>query len=355
MLVKTIVRSFLLLLARAGGSELVRQLDYLKVENEISRSKLPRRLTLTRAERRRLIKFGRPLGKALHSLISIVSPRTFARWLKAAPTGPDRARRGRPPVPANIRKLVLRLAEENAWGYTRILGELKKLGVRGISRSTVVNILRREGLDPGPKRGRGSWYDFLHRHADTLWACDFFSKRIWTLTGFVDCAVLFFIHLGTRRVHVAGLTTHPDRAWMTERAQEVRRFLADQPHPARYLIRDCDSKFSDTFDEILKTTGLKVVKVGPAAPNLNAHAERFVLSVRKECLDHFVVFGEKHLRYLLTQFLEHYHRERPHQGRENCVLTGAVADSQVEPPKAREVACRKRLGGLLKHYYRRAG
>jgi putative transposase len=350
---KTLVQSFFLLLGRAGAAELIRQLDYLKVENQILRSKLPRRITVTPAERRRLVKFGRPLGRALHDLIAIVSPRTFARWLKPAAAAVVR-RPGRPAVNQDIRKLVIRLADENAWGYTRILGELRKLGVKRIARSTVVNILRREGFDPGPKRGRGTWHDFIRRHTDTLWACDFFSKRIWTMAGFVDCMVLFFIHLGSRRVHLAGITTHPDHAWMAERARDVRRFFATQPHRPRYLIRDHDSKFSAEFDQILETDDLKVVRVGPGAPNLNAHAERFVLTVKQECLDHFVIFGESHFHYILTEFLEHYHAERPHQGRDNAPLTGTLPSADLGPPGRKDVVCRERLGGLLKHYERRA-
>jgi len=214
---KAILQPFLLLLAKTTDHELARQLQFLRVENEMLRRRLPRRISVTAGERRLLIKFGKPLGKALQELLSIVSPRTFARWL-ARPTKntrPSRSRpRGRPRTEKGLRALVIRLAEENAWGYTRIFGELRKLRVKGISRSTVANILRQEGFDPGPKRGRGTWHDFLRRHKDTLWACDFFAKNICTLSGLVPCFVLFFIHRGSRRVHVAGLTTNPDAAWM---------------------------------------------------------------------------------------------------------------------------------------------
>jgi putative transposase len=354
----SILQSLFLLLAKAADRELARQLQFVRLENQLLRKRLPRRLGVTASERRLLIKVGKPLGRVLNDLLSIVSPRTFARWLARRQTSrrqtPRRAVcRGRPPTTKDGRALVIRLADENAWGYTRIFGELKKLGVTGISRSTVANILRQEGFDPGPRRGAGSWHDFIRRHTQTLWACDFFSKKICTLSGLLPCFVLFFIHLGTRRVHVAGVTTNPDAAWMAERAGEVRRFFAAQPHPARYLIRDLDSKFTREFDAILSAAQTKVIKVGPLAPNLNAHAERFVLTVQSECLDHFVVFGEAHLRYLLSEFLEHYHEERPHQGRGNQPLTGVAAPTDCRPPSRPEVGCRKRLGGLLRHYSRR--
>jgi hypothetical protein len=180
--VKLLYQSFLRLLATATDKALARYLQFLKSENEILRSKLPKRITVSAEERRRLLKFGKPLGAAIKDLITIVSPRTFARWA----SGEKRQRKkfdpsatlGRPRTDNAIRDLILKLARETGWGYTRILGELKKLGVRSIARSTVVNILRENGLDPGPKRGEGTWDEFVSQHAQTLWACDFFSKNI---------------------------------------------------------------------------------------------------------------------------------------------------------------------------------
>src|SRR5262249_31362833 len=167
-----------------------------------------RQVRVTEGERRRLVSLGKKLGTAIKELISIVTPRTFARWLKAdkQPAATRPARPGRPRTPEAVRDLVLKLAWETGWGYTRILGELKKLGVRKICRSTVINILRAAGLDPGPKRGEDSWGAFIKRHAATMWACDFFTRPVWTLRGVVDVFVLFFIHVGTRRVYVSGMT-----------------------------------------------------------------------------------------------------------------------------------------------------
>jgi len=186
----------LLILARATHAELARMIDYLKTENRILRSKLPKRVSLTPAERERLVRRGKPLGSKIKELITIVTPRTFARWVKGE-TNPVGRRKppskgGRTRKPEEVRQLVVQMARENAWGLGRIMGELKKLGL-SISKGTVRNILKENGFDPGPRRGEGSWDEFLRMHAKTLWACDFFSKRVWTLGGLVEYFVLFFI------------------------------------------------------------------------------------------------------------------------------------------------------------------
>ena len=169
-----------------------------------------------------------------------------------------------------------------------------------------------------------SWDAFIKQHAATLWACDFFSKKVWTMSGLVDYFVLFFIHVGSRRVHVAGMSAHPDAKWMAQQARNVAMHFAELPEKPTILIRDLDGKFTKEFDTILAADGLKVHKVGPLAPNLNAFAERWVLSIKSECLDHFIVFGEDHLRYLVHEYLSHYLHERPHQAKDNGLLTGAA-------------------------------
>jgi len=293
------------------------------------------------------------LTNAIKHLIGIDSPRTFQRWLGAEqPSAPKPGKPRRPRTEAEIRDLVLRLARETCWGYTRILGELKKLGVRAICRSTVINILKEHGLDPGPQRGLGTWDEFLKRHAATLWATDFFSKQVWTKAGLVDCFVLCFIHLGSRRVYVSGLTAQPDRAWMIQQARNLAMNFAEQPVKPTMLLRDYDGKFAPEFDAILEAEGVTVKKVGPHAPNLNACAERWVQSCRREMLDHFVVFGEDHLRHLVAEYVAYYNEERAHQAKDSLLLTG-LPPPPVSPLVVEEVGCRERLGGLLKHFYRR--
>jgi putative transposase len=249
---------------------------------------------------------------------------------------------------------VLRLARENAWGYTGILGELKKLGIYKISRSTVIKILKENGLEPGPRRGEGTWDEFLKRHATTLWACDFFSKKVWTTKGLVEVLVLFFIQVGSRRVHMAGMTANPDRAWMVQQARNRAMIFDQEPVKPKYLLRDRDSKFVQEFDAILASEGIEVKPIAVRAPNQNAVAERFVQSAKSECLDHFIVFGEAHLRHLLSEYLIYYHHFRPHQGLGNRPLGCTDSALVVADRHLGEVACEERLGGLLRHYQRRA-
>lgn len=266
---KALFHRFLLLLAQATDKELARMLQFLKVENEILRSKLPKRVPLEDKDKRRLLKFGKPLGKAIKDLITIVSPKTFLRWVnKEKPKANKVATRkpGRPKTNVNLRELILCIALETGFGFTRILGELNKLGLGKVCRTTVFNILHENGFETGPDRSERSWDDFIKRHATTLWACDFFSKKVWTMKGRIDLFVFFFIHIESRRVLVAGITAHPDRTWMVQQARNLTMFFADQRVKPGFLIRDYDSKFVPEFDEILEAEGIEVIKVGPKAP-----------------------------------------------------------------------------------------
>ncbi len=345
-----------LVLATLSDKNLGQTIEFLREENRILRGKLPERIMLTPRERSRLLRYGRRLGSAIASVITIVSPRTFARWKATEGTRPKRGTRkpGRPRTEESIRDLVLRLARETGWGYSRILGELKKLGIGTVSRSTVINILREAGLDPGPKRGIGSWSEFLERHAATLWASDFLTVKTWTTRGIVDLSVLFFIHPGTRKVFIGGVSANPDAAWMKQQARNATMRMEEMGHPVTHLIIDHDGKYAKEFDAIFEAEGAELKRVGPRAPNLNATAERFAFTLRHELLDHFCILGEKHLRHLLNEFVRrYYHFERPHQGIDNVP---PMADEEPSTVKftAGRVRCRKRLGGLLKSYYRSA-
>lgn len=189
------------------------------------------------------------LGSKIKEVVTFVHPRTFARWLTESRSGIKRRARGRPRKPEQIRQLIIDIAKATGWGYCRILGELKKLRIYSISRATVSRVLRENGFDPGPKRGRGTWHDFIERHFKTLWATDFFTKTVWTMRGPVTYYVLFFIHLHTRRVHIAGMTPNPKGAWMTQIARNTSMFFGEQPAEFRptHIIRDRDSKFTKQF------------------------------------------------------------------------------------------------------------
>ena len=353
---RKVLRSFLLFLSAATDKELARMVEFLKEENRILRSRLPKAVAVTPQERNRLVRFVKQLGAKVRTLISVVSYRTFCRWLQRErqPAAPP-ANRGRRPTPEDVRALILKMAAENpTWGYGRILGELKKLGIRKVCKSTVKKLLQDNGYDPGPRRGPGSWADFIRRHAATLWACDFFSARTWTTRGVVEIYVFFFLHVGSRRVHLAGMTANPDGDWMKQQARNVAMHFAEQPIKPRMLIRDHDGKFTKEFDAILQSEGVEIKKVGPRAPNLSAHAERWVQSVRVECLDHFVVLGEAHLRHILTSYVTWYNTCRPHQSVNNEPLGERPQVDEPAVLSLADVHCEEKLGGLLKHYWRRA-
>lgn len=348
------------LLASATRQELARQVAYLKEENRVLRERLPKRLVATDKEKRRLIRVGRKLGVQLKELTSFVSYQTFARWLREAETGgrkkraAPRRKPGRPKTDTEIRDLVIRLGKENSWGYTRILGELRKLGITRISRQTVKNILKEHDLDPGPNRGTGSWEEFLKIHADTLWQCDFVTKRMWTLRGFVDLYFLVFLHLGTRRCWISPCTVSPDSVWVSQQAKNFLMDADDMELAPKFVMRDNDAKFIAQFDEVLKTSGAEVRRNTPRSPNLRAHVERFIQSLKVECLDRFVIVAERHLNYINREWRLHYNRERPHEGRGHLPPDCEKPPAPTASLRTRDVVCTTRLGGLLKSYSRRA-
>ena len=255
---------------------------------------------------------------------------------------------GRPATAAEVEALVVRFARENpAWGYRRIQGELAKLGHR-LGHTTVRAILRRHGLSPAPERRRrgSTWRSFLSRHRDQILACDFFTVETLFLK---TVYVLFFVELGTRHVRLAGCTTHPTAEWVTQQARHLSWQLQDGAVTARYLIHDRDSKFTPGFDAVLQSEGVEVVKTPYRAPTANAIAERWVGSVRRECLDHLLIVNEAHLHHVLTAYIAFYHEARPHQGLDQRTPV-PPADSSGQGPIRR----RDRLGGLLRDYYREA-
>ena len=317
---KRFMHPLLLLLARATEKELVQTVEYLKTENRILRQKLPRRIDVTPAERAKLIKLGVRLGSAIKDVITIVHPRTFARWLSEAKSGVKPRKRGRPRKPEEIRQLIVEMAKSTGWGYRRILGELRKLRIHSVSRATIARILQEHGFDPGPKRGRGTWHEFVQRHIKTLWATDFFTKTVWTLRGPVTYYVLFFIHLHTRRVHIAGMTPNPDGAWMAQMARNMSMMFAEEPAEFRptHIIRDRDTKFTAQFCSILETDGIEFRPIPPRSPNLNPYCESWVGRTRAEVLNHFIVFGENHLRHILACWLTYYHRFARTRGSAMC-------------------------------------
>ncbi len=281
----------------------------------------------------------------------LITPQTLLRWhrelvrRKWALYASRRRRLGRPRLAPEVRELVLRLARENPrWGYRRLQGELIKLGYR-CSHLAVRDILRRHGIGPAPQRARVRWRDFIRQHAEQILAVDFFTvETVWLQQLYV----LFFFEIGSRRVHLGGCTAHPSAAWVAQQARNLAWKL--QGGELRFLLRDRDSKLPATFDQVFASEGVQVVRIPYRAPRANAFAERWVGTVRRELLDHLLVFGRLHLEYVLREFITHYHEERPHQG------LGQRVPRQPRLPSTSEtgpVIRRDRLGGLL-HEYRRA-
>jgi transposase InsO family protein len=307
-----------------------------------------RRPSLRPADRAFLAALTRVLPQARRRGL-IVTPQTLLRWhrelVRRKWTQPRRSR-GRPAIDDRIRQLVQRFARENpGWGYPRIAGELLKLGLR-VSPSTVRRILLANGLGPAPRRSGPSWRQFLRQQAATMLACDFFTVETLSLRRFY---VLFFIELESRRVHLAGCTTNPTGAWVAQQARNLS--FTGLFERVRFLIHDRDSKFTAAFDEVFRSEGIKVIRTPIRAPQANACAERFVRTVRTECLDWLLIIGRRHLETVLRTYTTHYNRERPHRGLALLTPDSTNADP---PPSHGEIKRRDRLGGLIHEYHRAA-
>jgi transposase InsO family protein len=242
----------------------------------------------------------------------------------------------------------VQIATDNGWGHRRIHGELLKLGIRSISPSTVGRILRQHGFEPGPKRGYGTWHDFVQRHLKTLWACDFFTTTVWNWRGPITYYVLFFIHLESRRIEVAGMTPHPNERWMNQIARNVTMDGWGFLEGCHYVIHDRDSKYCQSFRDIIESADVKTLPLPARSPNLNAFSERWVKSVKDDCLSKLILFGETSLRRALHDYQIHYHAERKHQGKGNVLL---FPTTQAKNRVGGSVRCKERLGGLLKYYH----
>jgi putative transposase len=252
-------------------------------------------------------------GRQLRQLRLIVSPRTMLRWhaslVRRKWTYPRRAP-GRPRTASAIRELVLGMARDNpGWGYRRIHGELAGLGHK-VAPSTVWQILKNAGFDPAPRRSGQSWRAFLEAQAKTILAVDFFHVDTVLLRRLY---VLFFTEHGTRRVYLAGITAHPTGEWVTQQARNLLMNLGDHADGLKFLIRDRDAKFSAAFDAVLTAAGVRIIKTPVRARRANAIAERWISSARRECLDRVLVTAERHLRLVVSEYVEHYNVHRPHR------------------------------------------
>jgi len=328
-------------------------IEYLKEENKILREKLgKKRIILNDDQRRRLTIKGKKLGrKFLRDICCIFSPDTILRWhqkLVALKYDGSKHRRkpGRPPISRTIEDMIVRIASENpSWGYFRIEGQMKHLGYN-VSRTTIGRVLARRGFDPDPAiRKRMTWKAFIRSHWETLAAIDFFTIEIHTWRGLMRCMVLFAVELRSRKVEIAGIIPQANGQWMKQMGRNLSDPMSGFLRGKRYVIHDRDPLFTQEFAQILKAAGVQVVKTPKRSPNLNAYAERFVWSIKYECLNKMIIFGERHLRYVIEEYMCHYHHERPHQGLGNRMIDPFAQGEG-------EIVVHERLGGLLKSYRR---
>ena len=351
--------SNLLLIAIAGwmNREQAAVVEYLKEENRVLRELLgKKRLRLNDDQRRRLAVLGKALGrKLLSTCCNIVTPDTVLRWhrklIAMKYDGSAQRKLGRPRISVRIRRLAIRMAEENrTWGYGRIQGALANLSYT-ICKTTIKRILKDKGIEPAPERSKKStWHEFLRNHWDSLAACDFFTVEVWTPFGLVRYAVFFVMELSTRRVEIAGVAPDPYGSWMVQIARNLTDCFAGFLNGKRYLIHDRDPLYTAQFTKTLAAADVRCVKLPPKSPNLSPHAERFVRSIKSECLNRMIFFGGRHLRCVIDEYVQHYHTERNHQGIGNRLIEGR--DEGVE--NTGPVVARTRVGGMLKYYHRAA-
>ncbi len=335
-----------LLLVLAGWVNRQQQdvIDYQQEENRVLRAGLRgKRLSLSDDDRRRLAVKAQALGReALAQIASVATPATLLRWYRhliaAKYDGSKNRSPGRPPTAKDIRELIVRVARENpTWGYTRLRGALKNLG-HELGRNTIKRILAEHGIAPAPERGRSmSWSTFIKAHWGAIAATDLFTVEVVNPFGLVRYHVLFVIDIATRCVCIGGITSDPTCGMVSSLASDTSSTTGTRysPRRVRGLLRD---------------SGVKPLRLPANSPNLNAYAERFVLSIRRECLDRFVPLSERHLRTAVTEYVVHYHTERNHQGLGNELLTPLPASANDAGP----IVSRERLGGILNYYCRAA-
>jgi putative transposase len=349
-----VIRMLLRLLVPDGEGEAAKDLEIVVLRHELSvLQRLSKRPRFRRSDRAFLAAAARRLPRTRWERF-LVTPKTLLRWhreLVRIKWARYRKRRpGRPPLPTRVQDLILRLAKENPrWGYKRIQGELLKLGIE-VSATAIRKLLGRSGLGPAPRRGGTTWRQFLAQQASSMMACDFFTvETVWLKRIYV----LVFIELATRRVQLAGCTPNPDGAWVVQQARNFTFDLDQRAQPLRFLIHDRDAKFCGPFDEVFATAGLQVVRTLIRAPRANAISERWIRTVRMECLDWLLIFSRRHLEHVLRVYIRHYNRQRPHRAlqlqapeQEGLERTPLLVDARVHR--------RDRLGGLLHEYYEAA-
>ena len=334
--------------------ELAKYGQFLKEGNKILRSRLGTEVHTRPDERQRLLEFGKVLGRAIEELITIVSVSTFYRWRRnekadKKTTNPKGGQR----KPRPIRELVIEIAKTTGFGYTRIIGELRKLGIKGISRQTVRNILKEEGMQPGPDRTSDTWNNFIERHGETLWACDFFSVKTITARGSRNVYLLVFLCMKTREVIVSSSTGRPNSRWVVKQTDAFIEQTAGRIEKPSILMHDRDTKFTKEFVATLKVKGIRTNALPVASPNLNGRVERFIQTIKYECLFKFILFGRRHLDHIVSQWVDYYNKTRSHMERGHLPPIRDVPEA-VPKLDRDQIIVRPYVGGLVKSFERRA-
>jgi transposase len=353
------------MIACAINERMQRKLDYTQEEVRVLKEVIlvatgTGRISFTADQRRRLAVAGKELSpEERRKYCQLVKPATILAWFRqlgARKYDSTEARKlGRPRKARDIRKLVIEMAQANpGWGYTKIRDALRTGLKLEIGRTTVANILAEEGIEPAPEREKNrTWKRFIKMHWESLYACDFFSVEVLGIFGTVRQMVFFVIEVKTRAVEIAGIEVDPDGEWMKQIARNLIDPVDGFLREAKYLIHERDPLFTEAFVSILGSRGIDCVKTPAKSPNCNPHAERFVKTIKYECLNHFVFFGERHLRYVVKEFNDHYLTERFHQG-----IGGQLVRVQAGPANDNgtggPIVCRSRLGSLLNYYHREA-
>lgn len=358
------VQTYLMILVGLVTRDQEEIIGYLQSENKVLSELLDKalagkRIRFTGRQRRRLAEFGRKLGwRRLVKYCGIATPGTIYAWhrrliAKKYDSAEQRKGRpmGRPPVSTETRLLVIRLATENrSWGYRRIRDVAKSLG-HVLCKTTVASILEVAGIEPAPERNSMSWAEFMKIHWHAIASCDFFNVEVLTMRGYVRFQVFFVMRIETREVHIAGISPNINSPWMRQIARNITDAEDGFLRGINYLIHDRDPLFTKEFSSLLLSSDVECKKLPAKSPNLNAHAERFVRTAR-ETLSQHIFFGEKHLRYVISETMKHYNEERHHQGLGGILIRPVVANDNVDCDG--QIERKKRLGGLLNFYHRTA-
>jgi putative transposase len=341
-------------LAYCIDKELYYAIDYLKEQVWVlleQHEKQNKRILLTNRQRMRLAAKAKKLSRdMLNKTTLLFTPDTVIGWYRKLIAhkydgSQNRTPIGRPKITQETIFWILKIRRENPrWGSRKIADGLNNLGFK-VCRATVQNVLVEYGFDPDPQH-KSTWIQFIKSHWNIIAACDFFSVELLTPKGLIRHMVFFAIDLASRRVEILGVKPEPDGQWMMQIARNITDYECGFLKDKKYLIHDRDPLYTHDFLEILKSAGIEPIKLPPQSPNLNAYAERFVKTIKEECLNHLILSTEEQLRYVLSEFMEYYHTGRVHQGINKIIEPKHEGNSG-------EIVCIERLGGLLKSYHRK--